>query len=94
MRILPFGSGSGSRGKCWKRSLPTGSSTWAYFPVLELSTDSPRPPVQTFQGARQSLLSLLLHRALKALSQQEGVTLFMTLLAAFQTFLYRYTGQE
>ena len=34
------------------------------------------------------------HQKLKALSRQEGVTLFMTLLAAFQTLLYRYTGQE
>jgi amino acid adenylation domain-containing protein len=63
-------------------------------PVLELPTDRPRPPVQTFQGARQNLvLPVSLMAALKALGQQEGVTLFITLVAAFQTLLCRYTGQ-
>ncbi|MBW4560439.1 MAG: amino acid adenylation domain-containing protein [Mojavia pulchra JT2-VF2] len=64
-------------------------------PVLELPTDRPRPPVQTYQGHRQSLiLPQNLSDSLQALSQQEGVTLFMTLLAALQTLLYRYSGQE
>ncbi len=63
--------------------------------VLELPTDRPRPAVQTFRGARQSLvLSKSLSESLKALSQQEGATLFITLLAAFKTLLYRYTEQE
>jgi hypothetical protein len=64
-------------------------------PALELPTDWPRSPVQTFSGARQ-LLSLPseLTGALKALSRREGVTLFMTLLAAFQALLNRYTGQD
>jgi len=39
-------------------------------------------------------LPLRLTEALEALSKQSGVTLFMTLLATFQTLLYRYTGQE
>ena len=65
------------------------------LPVLELPTDRPRPPLQSFRGACQSLvLPQHLTEALKALSRQEGVTLFMTLLAAFKTLLYRYTGQE
>ena len=64
-------------------------------PALELPTDRPRPLVQTFQGARQSLrLSKELSESLHALSRQEDATLFMTLLAAFTTLLYRYTGQE
>ncbi len=64
------------------------------LPVLDLPTDRPRPQIQTFQGARQSLmLSDSLTAALKALSQREDVTLFMTLVAAFQTLLCRYTGQ-
>ncbi|BDA72451.1 non-ribosomal peptide synthetase [Calothrix sp. PCC 7716] len=64
-------------------------------PVLKLPTDRTRPPIQTFQGATQSLaLTEQLSQALKALSQRHGVTLFMTLLAAFQTLLYRYTGQS
>jgi amino acid adenylation domain-containing protein len=64
------------------------------LPILELPTDRPRPLVQTFQGVRQALmLPTSLASGLKALSQREGVTLFMTLVAAFQTLLYRYTGQ-
>jgi aspartate racemase len=64
-------------------------------PVLELPTDRPRPTVQTFRGATQFLaLPEPLSQKLKSLSQRSGVTLFMTLLAAFQTLLYRYTGQE
>jgi len=65
------------------------------LPLLELPTDRPRPPLQSYRGACQSLvLPQYLTEALKALSRQEGVTLFMTLLAAFKTLLYRYTGQE
>ena len=65
------------------------------LPVLELPTDRPRPAVQTFPGARQSLaLSKTLTRKIKALSDQEGMTLFMVLLAAFQTLLHRYTRQD
>lgn len=64
-------------------------------PALELPTDRPRPPIQTYHGARQSIvLSKTLSKALKELSQREEVTLFMTLLAAFETLLYRYTGQD
>lgn len=63
--------------------------------VLELPTDRPRPPIQTAEGARQSLvLPKRLAESLLALSHQQHVTLFMTLLAAFKTLLYRYTGQE
>ncbi|MCL4532020.1 MAG: amino acid adenylation domain-containing protein, partial [Actinobacteria bacterium] len=64
-------------------------------PLLELPTDRPRPAVQSYRGATQSiLLPEGLVQQLEALSRQEGVTLFMTLLAAFQTLLSRYTGQE
>lgn len=63
--------------------------------TLELPTDRPRPPVQTSRGARQLFrLPPSLTRAAEALSQQEGVTLFMLLLAAFQTLLHRYSSQE
>ncbi len=72
----------------WKRQL-------AGLPILELPTDRPRPPVQTFRGAWQSLfLSAEQADSLKALSRQEGVTLFMTLLAAFKTLLRYYTNQD
>ena len=64
-------------------------------PVLDLPTDRPRSALQTLHGSRQFVvLSPALSHALKTLSQQAGCTLFMTLLAAFQTLLYRYTGQE
>jgi amino acid adenylation domain-containing protein len=65
-------------------------------PTLELPTDHPRPAIQTFSGAFLSglLCPPALTDALKALSQREGVTLFMTMLATFQTLLYRYTEQD
>jgi amino acid adenylation domain-containing protein len=64
-------------------------------PALQLPADHPRPGIQTFRGARHFLiLSQTLTQALKKLSQRYGVTLFMTLLAAFQTLLHRYTGQN
>jgi amino acid adenylation domain-containing protein len=63
--------------------------------MLNLPTDRPRLAAQSYQGARQPLqLSKSLSKALLALGQQEGVTLFITLLAAFQVLLYRYTQQE
>jgi amino acid adenylation domain-containing protein len=63
--------------------------------ILELPTDRPRPPVQSFRAARESIvLSWGLKQALKELSEREGVSLFVTLLAAYQTLLSRYTRQE
>ena len=73
----------------WKKQLADAPA------VLELPTDRPRPPVQTYQGTTESfVLSESLTAALQALSREEGSTLFMTLLAAFDALLYRYTGQE
>ncbi|WP_223278611.1 non-ribosomal peptide synthetase family protein, partial [Nostoc sp. 'Peltigera membranacea cyanobiont' 232] len=61
---------------------------------LPLPTDRPRPAVQTFNGAYlEFALSGELTQRLVQLSQEQGVTLFMTLLAAYDTLLYRYTGQ-
>lgn len=63
--------------------------------LLNLPTDRQRPIIPTYRGARQLLqLPKSLSEALLALSQQEEVSLFMTLLAAFQILLYRYTQQE
>jgi non-ribosomal peptide synthetase component F/acyl carrier protein len=65
------------------------------LPILNLPTTYSRPPVQTFNGSRQVFaLSTDLTEELKALSREEVSTLFMTLLAAFQTLLYRYSGQD
>lgn len=65
------------------------------LPDLELPLDRPRPAVQTFNGAQLELvLDSALTEQLKLLSRQEGATLFMTLLAAFNLLLHRYTGQD
>jgi len=62
---------------------------------LQLATDFPRPATASGNGARQTwILSPQLAHGLKQLSQQSRVTLYMTLLAAWQTLLYRYSGQD
>ncbi|WP_235526606.1 non-ribosomal peptide synthetase [Nostoc piscinale] len=64
-------------------------------PLLELPTDSPRPPEQTFAGATTEFhIDADLTSQLVAFSQKSGVTLFMTLLTAFAVFLHRYSGQD
>ncbi len=63
--------------------------------VLELPTDKPRPPVQTFRGEAECfLLDRDLTQRLKQLSQESDCTLFMTLLAAFLVLISRYSGQS
>ncbi|QLF91734.1 amino acid adenylation domain-containing protein [Pseudomonas sp. ABC1] len=64
-------------------------------PVLELPTDRPRPAIQDQEGANFSVsLSNDLAQSLKQLAQQQGVTLFMLLLASFKALLHRYSGQD
>ena len=73
----------------WKNQLGT------FIPMLELPTDRPRPSVQTFRGARETIeLPTSIMALLKELGQQEGTTLFVILMAAFNTLLHRYTSQE
>jgi amino acid adenylation domain-containing protein len=73
----------------WLRQLD-GAAT-----MLDLPTDHPRPPVQTFTGAVSArVLGQPLTEGLRQLGQQAGATLYMTLLAAFQTLLFRYSGQR
>ena len=75
--------------KYWKQQLAESP------PLLELPTDRPRPPVQTFRGRSFSfLIDSELTQKLKVLSHKSGATLFMTMLAAFATLLFRYTDQE
>ena len=72
----------------WRRQLGGAPAT------LELPTDRPRPAIQSYHGARYPLaIPARVTEALKALSRQGGVTLFMTLLAAWQLLLHRYSGQ-
>jgi amino acid adenylation domain-containing protein len=62
---------------------------------LSLPTDKPRPAVQSFRGAHETFgLSDFLTAELKAFSRREGVTLFMTCLAAYQILLSRLSGQQ
>ena len=64
-------------------------------PALELPTDRPRPAMQTFNGATLTeILPPETTKQLLAFSQKENATLFMTLLAAFQTLMHRYSGQN
>src|SRR5207253_3060459 len=73
----------------WKNQLAGAA------PTLDLSTDYPRPERQLLRGAQDSiLLPAKMSDAIRRLGRQEGATLFMTLLAAFQTLLFRYSGQE
>ena len=73
----------------WRRRLE-GAPT-----VLKLPTDRPRRAEQSYRGAtRRGALPPELTSALEASSRQEGVTLFMTLLAALQALLHFYTGQD
>ena len=82
------------QGEVLESQLSYWRSQLANLSVLEIPTNRPRLNEPRYRGATQLLeLPLHLSQALMALSQQEGVTLFMTLLAAFQALLYRYTGQ-
>ena len=79
-----------------------GERHWAYWqaqlsgelPLLNLPTARPRPAFRAYRGgASRFKLDAGLRDRLKALSRARGVTLYMTLLAAFNLLLYRYTGQ-
>ncbi|KAA3617203.1 MAG: amino acid adenylation domain-containing protein [Calditrichaeota bacterium] len=73
----------------WKEKIGTNP------PVLELPIDHQRPAVQTFSGNSVTKeISAELSQQIKQLSSQAGVTPFMTLLAAFQSLLHRYSGQD
>ncbi|MEH1777317.1 amino acid adenylation domain-containing protein [Nostoc sp.] len=81
------------QGKVLSEQLDYWKQQLADLPILQLPSDRPRPAIQTYRGTRQPLaLSKSLSETLTRFSQQEGVTLFMTLLAAFQTLLFRYTS--
>jgi amino acid adenylation domain-containing protein len=90
----------------WQSGLldgPEGERLWDYWreqlngelPVLQLPTDRPRPPVQTYGGDVHTFhLSAELTARLRSLARTEGATLYTVLLAAFDVLLYRYTGQK
>lgn len=81
---------------------PEGERRWDYWrealrgelPVLDLPTDRPRPPVQAYRGRLQRFAvdgQLLLR--LRELAREERASVFAFLVAAFQTLLYRLSGQ-
>src|SRR5207237_5416125 len=73
----------------WRKQLDGAPDT------LELPTDRLRPAVQSYRGATQTVIfPRSLADKLNNISRDESATLFMTLLAAFQTLLFRYTAQE
>ena len=66
----------------------------AELPTLELATDRPRPPQVSHAGAvHRSVVPAALADRVKELGRREGATLYMTLLAAFEVLLHRYSGQ-
>lgn len=103
---LPALSSSYSDFVRWQKDLLSseeGEKHWAYWrdqlsdelPILNLPSTRPRPPVQTFRGTSEPFrLNATTTRQLRALSREHDATLYMTLLAAFQVLLHRYTGQE
>src|SRR2546429_2428309 len=95
MGILRCGSGSGCKAKCWNSRWRTGGGNckerrrcWRFLPTVR---DRPK---RVSAAISKPFPSLLLFEKLKELSRGEGVTLFMTLLAAWQVLLSRYSGQE
>ena len=88
------------RQRCQSEALASELAYWQEHlagapPLLEVPTDRPRPPQQSYRGQTlQRRLPRELSAALKRLSESEQATLYMTLLAAFEVLLYRYTGQD
>lgn len=90
----------------WQRTWLSGSRLEAQLdywkaklagklPSLDLPTDHPRPPVLSYRGDRRFFeLPLSLIEQVKSFSNRQGVTPYMTYLAAFNALMYRYTGQE
>jgi amino acid adenylation domain-containing protein len=86
----PWHQGEGLRAELeyWRRQL-------ADAPVLQLRADRPRPARQSFSGAYCPIkIDVSLARQINDFSHRENVTPFMSLLAAFQALLGRYSGQH
>ncbi|HZI10167.1 MAG TPA: amino acid adenylation domain-containing protein [Myxococcus sp.] len=83
------------QGEVLRRQVEYWRQKLAGAETLELPTDKPRPAVQSYRGSMLPVkLPKELSRRVKALCQQEGVTPFMLLLAAWQVLLHRYSGQR
>ncbi|HYN21124.1 MAG TPA: amino acid adenylation domain-containing protein, partial [Thermoanaerobaculia bacterium] len=74
----------------WWRQELTGAPA-----LIQLPTDRPRPAIQRFRGSRVDIaLPADLSAEVEAAAKRQGVTVFMTLLAAFQALLSRISGQD
>lgn len=87
-RQLFKGESGAAQSAYWKRQLE------GIPPLLTLPTDRPRAAVQRHRGSTYSWnLSQDIHIDLSEVSRKNGTTLFVTLLAAFNTLLFHYSGQ-
>jgi amino acid adenylation domain-containing protein len=83
------------QGKALEQKLSYWKQKLADLPALDLPADYSRPAVQSYRGARLSvMLPKAVSESLEALCKREGVTRFMTLLAALKIMFHRYTGQD
>jgi hypothetical protein len=84
------------RGNLWQQQLDYWKQQLGAAPaLLEMPTDRPRSAVRSFRGAHHAVqVSAEVSARLKRLSQQQGVTLFMAVIAAFKVLLWRWSGQE
>ncbi len=83
------------RGEVLEQQLGYWRKQLADVPVLQLPTDRPYPPIKNYQGESVNFsLNQRLTQQLRDLSRSEAVTLFMTLLAAFDVLLSKYSGQQ
>jgi amino acid adenylation domain-containing protein len=103
LQSLPLQYSDHVRGEAVELGGARGEQLWAYWrtqlsgdlPVLNLPADRPRPTVQTFRGASVGFeINARLMLQLKQLARDHEATLYMVLLAAFQTLLHRYTQQS
>ncbi|MFY2559117.1 amino acid adenylation domain-containing protein [Corallococcus terminator] len=100
---LPLTPGDAARARLELLASEQSAPGWAFWesqlagtlPVLELPTDKPRPPTQTFRGTSRGLrLGPALTERLREQARQHDTTLYTVLVAAFHTLLHRYTGQD
>ena len=95
MPISPAGSATSSRAEPGRRRSSAGGSGSPACPLWSCRRIGPRPPIRSARGAlHQLVLSPELSAAVRAVARREGVTPFMTLLAAFQLVLGRWSGQD
>lgn len=84
------------KGNVYQKQLKYWKEKLGYeLPVLRMPLDRPRPVAMTHNGERMRMtIPADITTSLKGFSRKSGVTMFITMLAAYQTLLYRYTGQE